>query len=124
MAPRLKILMSSGSKKESRYIFYFLSKIPANKPPPGSLTGPLWRETAVHRAFCVPLENLIKNSSNKKALGKKRSSMFPKSGAPMEADAHFRALLNVPFGVPSKGTLPQGPLHRLHGYYNIVGCKI
>jgi len=37
--------------------------------------------------------------------------MFPKSGVPMEADAHFRALLNKSFGLPSKGALPQGPLH-------------
>ena len=29
--------------------------------------------------------------------------MFSKSGAPMEADAHFWALLNISFGVPSKG---------------------
>jgi len=26
----------------------------------------------------------------------------------MEADAHFGAMLNVSFGVPSKGALPQG----------------
>jgi len=37
--------------------------------------------------------------------------MFPISGAPMEADTHFQALLNISFGVPSKGALPQGPLH-------------
>jgi len=37
--------------------------------------------------------------------------MFSKSGAPMEADAHFRALLDISFGVPSTGALLQGPLH-------------
>jgi hypothetical protein len=37
--------------------------------------------------------------------------MFPKSGAPVEADVHFRALLNIAYGVANKGTLPQGPLH-------------
>jgi hypothetical protein len=37
--------------------------------------------------------------------------MFPKSGAPVEADAHFQALLNILFRVPSKEALPQGPLH-------------
>jgi hypothetical protein len=37
--------------------------------------------------------------------------MFPKSGAPMEADTHFRALLNISFWVPSKGAPPPGPLH-------------
>ena len=29
----------------------------------------------------------------------------------MEADAHFRALLNISFGVPSKAAPPQGHLH-------------
>jgi hypothetical protein len=33
--------------------------------------------------------------------------MFPKSGAPVEAEAHLRALS---FGVPSKGALPEVPL--------------
>jgi len=37
--------------------------------------------------------------------------MFPKSGAPMEADAHFWALLNIYFGAPNKEALPQSPLH-------------
>jgi hypothetical protein len=32
--------------------------------------------------------------------------MFPKSGAPMETDAHARALLNISFRFPSKETLP------------------
>jgi len=41
MAPRLKILIASGSKKGSQIYFSFLSKFPANEPPPGSLTGPL-----------------------------------------------------------------------------------
>jgi hypothetical protein len=31
----------------------------------------------------------------------------------MEADAHFRAMFNISFGVPSKGALPQGI--SLHG---------
>jgi hypothetical protein len=35
--------------------------------------------------------------------------MFPKRGAPMETDAHSRALIIISFGVPSKGTLPPGP---------------
>jgi len=46
MAPRLKILMASGSKKTQIY-FSFLSKVLANKLPPGSPTGPLWREIPV-----------------------------------------------------------------------------
>jgi hypothetical protein len=108
MAPRLKILLSSGSKKGTRYIFSFLSKIPTNEPPPRSPTGPLWRERPVYRAFCVSLENLTKIPL-KKALRKKCPSMFPKRGAPMEAGSYFQALLNISFGVPSIGALPQAP---------------
>jgi len=59
MAPRLKILMASGSKKRTQIYFSFLSKVPTNEPPPGSLTGPLWREISVYRALCISLKNLI-----------------------------------------------------------------
>ena len=31
--------------------------------------------------------------------------MFPKNGASMETNAHSRVLLNISFGVPSKGAL-------------------
>jgi len=65
----------------------------------------------VYGAFCISLENLIKIPLNKRALRKKRPSLFPKSGAPMEKEANFRALLNISFGVSSKGALPQGVLH-------------
>jgi hypothetical protein len=51
MAPRLKILMSSGSKKGTQIYFFFSLKNPANEPPPGSPTGSLWREIPVYRAF-------------------------------------------------------------------------
>jgi hypothetical protein len=44
----------------------------------------------------------IKIPLNKKTLRKKRPSIFPKSGDPMEADVLFRALLNVSYGVPRK----------------------
>jgi hypothetical protein len=57
--PRLKILMTSGSKKGAQIYFFFLSKVPANEPPPGSPTGPLWRGRPVYRAFCMYLKNLI-----------------------------------------------------------------
>jgi len=59
MAPRLKILMASGSKKGTQIYFPFLSKVPANEPPPGSPTGPLCRERPVYREFCISLKNLI-----------------------------------------------------------------
>jgi len=92
MAPRIK-KCPPGPRKEPRYIFTFLSKIPANEPPPGSPIGPLWREIPIYGVFCISLDNLIKIPLNKKALRRKRPSMFPKSGTPMEADVHFRALL-------------------------------
>jgi len=59
LAPRLKILMASGPKKGSQIYFAFLSEVPANEPPPGSPTGPLWRGRPVYRAFCISLKNLI-----------------------------------------------------------------
>jgi hypothetical protein len=51
--------MASGSKKEARIYFSFLSKVQANEPPPGSPTGPLWRERPVYRAIWISLKNLI-----------------------------------------------------------------
>jgi hypothetical protein len=51
MAPRLKILMASESKKVTQIYFSFLSKVPANEPPPGSPTGPLWRGRPIYGAF-------------------------------------------------------------------------
>jgi hypothetical protein len=53
MAPRLKILIAPGSKKETQiYSYYpFLSKVPASESPPGSPVGPLWREMPVFKAF-------------------------------------------------------------------------
>jgi len=109
MTLTLKILMSSESKKGNQIYFSFLSKIPADKSPSVSPAGPLWREIPIYRAFCLSLEKLIKIPLNKKALRMKCPSMFPKSRAPMEADTHFRALLNISFGVPSKGALPRVP---------------
>ena len=94
-----------GPREEPRYTFSFLSKVLANEPSPGSPSGSLWREIPVYRAFCISLKNLIKIPLNKMALRKKCLSMFPKSRAPMEADARFRALLNISLGVPSKGAL-------------------
>jgi len=61
MAPRLKILMASGSKKGTLIYFYFSSKVPANKPLPGFPTGPQWRGRAIYRAFCIFLKNLIRS---------------------------------------------------------------
>jgi hypothetical protein len=51
--------MTSESKKGTQIYFSFLSKVLANEPPPGSPTGPLWRERLVYRAFYISLKNLI-----------------------------------------------------------------
>jgi hypothetical protein len=59
MTHRLKILMAPGSKKGTQVYFSCLSKVPANEPPPGSPTGPQWREMSVYRAFGISLKNLI-----------------------------------------------------------------
>jgi hypothetical protein len=40
IAPRLKILMSSGSKKGTQIYYPLLSKVPASESPPDSPTGP------------------------------------------------------------------------------------
>jgi hypothetical protein len=52
MAPRLKILMSSGSKKGTQIIVFLSSQnVLANEPPPCSPTGPIWREIPIYRSF-------------------------------------------------------------------------
>jgi hypothetical protein len=38
---RLKILMTSGSKKGAQIYYLFLSKVPAKESPPGFPKGPL-----------------------------------------------------------------------------------
>jgi len=51
MAPRLKILKSSGSKKGTQIYYPFISEVPAGESPPSSPTGPLCREMVVSRDF-------------------------------------------------------------------------
>jgi len=43
MAPRLKILMSTGSKKGTQIFYPFSSKVLASESPPGSPVRPLWK---------------------------------------------------------------------------------
>jgi len=82
--------MSSGSKKGTQiYFFSFLSKVAAKEPLPGSPTGPLWTERDPFTGHVHLSQNPHKIPLNKMALRKKRPSMFPKCGAPTEADAHF-----------------------------------
>jgi len=51
MAPRLKILMSSWTTKETRYTILFSQKVPASESPPSSPARPIWKETPTYRAF-------------------------------------------------------------------------
>ena len=61
--------------------FLFLSKVPINETPPGSTTGPLWRELAVYRTFLhifqIPHKKI---SVNKKCFP---SLKGPRKGAPL-----------------------------------------
>jgi len=57
------------------------------------------RAALLQGLFYISLKFLFKNSLNKefvfllsKTLEKERPSMFPKSGAPAETDAHFQSL--------------------------------
>jgi hypothetical protein len=52
--------MTSGSKKGTQIYFSFLSKVPANKPPPDSPTEPLWRGRPAYRAFCISLKKFTR----------------------------------------------------------------
>jgi hypothetical protein len=42
MAPRLKILISSGSKEGNRYNFLFSENVPVSDSPPSYLRGAEW----------------------------------------------------------------------------------
>jgi len=108
MAPRLKILMSSGSTKGARIFFPFVSKSLGQRIPSRFPKGaPMRRDTRL-QGICT---NLLIYLCISKALKKERPSIFPKSVAPKETVAHSRALLNTTFGVPRKGALPPGPPH-------------
>ena len=59
MASRLKILISSGSKKEPRYTVLFSQKVTESKSLPGSLMGSLGREIHACRAFYIFLNTSL-----------------------------------------------------------------
>ena len=103
MASRLKILISSGSKKGSQLYYPFLSKSPGKRIPsilPNVVR--MERDNRLQGMFTSLLIYLF----NSKALRKERPSTFPKSEAPMETDANSRALLNISFGFSSTGAPP------------------
>ena len=101
MAPRLKILMGFGSKKGTQIYLSFLSKVLANEPPPGSPTGPLWRERPVYRTFTY----LSKTSSFGSPV-KEPSLKIPFLESLAARCPTTRALLHSPVKVPGIGHPP------------------
>jgi hypothetical protein len=64
MAPRLKILMSSGSKKGTQIYSPFLSKVPVSESLPGSPKGPYGERCPYPEPFLMyPPASPIKETS-------------------------------------------------------------
>ena len=102
MAPILKILTSCGSKEGTEIYFFFSLKNPGKwtlSRFPNRV--PMKRDSRL-QGICISLENITKIPLNKRALRKMGTSMYPKSGAHKEADAHLRASLNISFWAPVK----------------------
>ena len=123
VAARLKLLMSSGSKKkEHRYAFSFfllrLLKVPANETPPGSPTGALYGESCPFTgSIYISLKFLTTIPLNTERF-------FPSLKNPMKGAYLYvpqnrgpytpvsRALLSIIFGVLSRVALLPGAPHR------------
>jgi hypothetical protein len=95
IAHRLNILMASRSKKGTQIHFPFLSKVPANEPPPGFPTGSLWRERPVYRAFSYHSETSFLVSPVKEPSLRVPFTKFLAEGCPTT-----RALLHSSVKVP------------------------
>ena len=107
MAPRLKTLMSSGSMKGTQIYYPFLSKSP-NKRIPSSFPKRASMERDIHLQGIFT--SLLIYLFISKALRKQHPSMFSKSRAPVETDAHSRDLLTYLSGSPVKEPSLQVPL--------------
>jgi len=108
MAPRLRILMSFGSKKGTHIYYPFLSKRPVKRIPSRFPNGaPMKRDIRLQGIFTYLLIYLFIS----KALRNDRPSMFSKAGT-LWKQTHIPELhLTYLSGSPSKGALPPGPLH-------------
>jgi hypothetical protein len=101
--------------------FSCLSKVSVNEPPPGSPTGAHMERVTRFRSLLFNVSliphtiSLDKKeiSPSIKVLGKERPSMFPRMGPLWKQTPISRALLNIPFGVPSKEPSFQVPLMEL-----------
>jgi len=112
MAPRLKIFMSSGSKKGTQIYHPFLSGSPSKQIPSRfSSRAPMERDTCLQGIFTYLLIYLFVP----KALRDEHPSIFPKSRAPMKTDAHThltpcsRGLLQM--------LIAFQPLKKFHTFY-------
>ena len=92
MAPRLKTLMSSGSKKGPHIYYPSLSKS-SSKGSPSRFPNGARMERCTHLQGIFT--TLVIYLFTSKALRKHLLSMFPQRRAPMQTDAHSRALLNI-----------------------------
>jgi hypothetical protein len=88
MAPRFKILMSSGSKIGTQIYYPFISKSPGKQISKFPNGAPVERDIHLQGIFIYLLIYLFIS----KALRKERPSLFPKSGAPVETRRPFLSL--------------------------------
>jgi len=78
MASKLKILMTSGSKKITQKYYLFSLKSPGKRTPSRFPNGAAMERNTRPQGILHISKGPNKNSSNKKAPRKKRQSMFPK----------------------------------------------
>jgi hypothetical protein len=108
MAPRLKILLSSESKKGIQIYFLFSQKLQASETPFRFPNGPpTGRDARLQDIFTSLLVYLFIS----KALRNNLTPMFPKTG-PRWKETPIPEL-HISFGVPSKEALPPGPPHAI-----------
>ena len=109
MDPRLKILMSSVSRKGTQIHYPFLSRVPASDSPPGFPTGRYGDRYPLTGHFHVSLDiSLYLKGPKKRAL-----LHVPQTRGPY-GNKYSLTLLNIPFGVHNKGALPPGSPHGVH----------
>ena len=92
MTPRIKILMGSGSNRGTTIYFSFLSKIPSTRTLSRFRKRATMERDTLLQDIYISLKNLIKIPINRKALRKKRPSMFHKNGTPIDRDTLLQGI--------------------------------